>query len=59
MGVEKVRKAAKKGKYKKKCCRDNPRCKTCQVVIKRLEKQGAFQLDDAGLKRALAKARKW
>jgi hypothetical protein len=25
---------------KKKCCRDNPRCKRCPVVCKRLVKQG-------------------
>ena len=27
-------------KPKKKCCKDDPRCKRCPVVLKRLEKQG-------------------
>ena len=32
---------------KKKCCRDNPRCKRCPVVCKRLEKAGvAIKRDD-------------
>ncbi|GJJ38363.1 hypothetical protein CULCOIPH003_09940 [Corynebacterium ulcerans] len=59
MGMDKIRKAARKGKHKKKCCRDNPRCKTCAVVLKRLDKQGAFALDDAALAKALKKARRW
>jgi hypothetical protein len=27
-------------KVKKKCCKENPRCKRCPVVLERLEKQG-------------------
>lgn len=27
-------------KVKKKCCRDDPRCKRCPVVAKRLERAG-------------------
>ena len=27
-------------KGKKTCCRDNPRCKRCPVVLKRLAKEG-------------------
>ena len=27
-------------KAKKKCCKDDPRCKKCPVVFKRLEKAG-------------------
>jgi hypothetical protein len=27
-------------KPKKTCCKDDPRCKRCPVVLKRLEKQG-------------------
>jgi hypothetical protein len=27
-------------KPKKKCCKDDPRCKRCPVVCKRLEKAG-------------------
>jgi hypothetical protein len=27
-------------KPKKTCCQDDPRCKRCPVVLKRLEKQG-------------------
>ncbi|MDQ3632407.1 MAG: hypothetical protein M3417_14280 [Actinomycetota bacterium] len=27
-------------KAKKKCCQDDPRCKRCPVVLKRLDKAG-------------------
>lgn len=27
-------------KAKKKCCKDDPRCKKCPVVLKRLDKAG-------------------
>ncbi len=27
-------------KAKKKCCKDNPRCKKCPVVLKRLDRAG-------------------
>jgi hypothetical protein len=27
-------------KPKRKCCKDDPRCKKCPVVLKRLEKAG-------------------
>jgi len=33
-------------KPKKKCCKDNPRCKRCPVVLKRLEKQGLAERVD-------------
>ena len=49
------RKAAKGGK--KKCCRSRRRCKLCPVVLKRLEKAHAFDLDDAALEKVWAKAR--
>lgn len=49
------RKAAKGGK--KKCCRSRQRCKLCPVVLKRLEKTHAFDLDDAALEKVWAKAR--
>ena len=48
-------KAAKGGK--KKCCRSRQRCKLCPVVLKRLEKAHAFDLDDAALEKVWAKAR--
>jgi hypothetical protein len=32
--------ALKAVKPKTKCCKDNPRCKKCPVVLKRLEKEG-------------------
>jgi hypothetical protein len=31
---------AKAVKAKTKCCKDNPRCKRCPVVLKRLADQG-------------------
>lgn len=49
------RKAAKGGK--KKCCRSRQRCKLCPVVLKRLEKAHAFELNDAALAKAWTKAR--
>ena len=30
----------KKIKPKSKCCKDNPRCKKCPVVLKRLAREG-------------------
>lgn len=27
-------------KAKKRCCKDDPRCKKCPVVLKKLERQG-------------------
>ena len=33
-------------KPKKKCCKDDPRCKRCPVVLKRLEKQGLAERVD-------------
>jgi len=56
--MDKLRKKASKG-GKKKCCRSKKRCKICPVVIHRLRKSGAFELDDAALAKALKKARKW
>ena len=32
--------ATKAIKPKTKCCKDNPRCKRCPVVLKRLEQEG-------------------
>ncbi|MBN1528367.1 MAG: hypothetical protein JW895_04865 [Thermoleophilaceae bacterium] len=32
--------AARTVKEKKRCCKSNPRCKRCPVVMKRLAKQG-------------------
>ncbi|MDQ4125301.1 MAG: hypothetical protein M3134_06855 [Actinomycetota bacterium] len=32
-------------KPKKGCCKSDPRCKRCPVVMKRLEKQGLAQRD--------------
>lgn len=49
------RKAANGGK--KKCCRSRQRCKLCPVVVKRLEKARAFDLDDVALEKAWVKAR--
>ncbi|XGP84275.1 hypothetical protein ABMV07_04955 [Corynebacterium belfantii] len=59
MDLAKLRSKAAKGKHKNKCCKSNPRCKSCPVVLHRLKKSGALKLDDAALKRALIKARKW
>jgi hypothetical protein len=30
-------------KPKRKCCKDNPRCKRCPVVLKRLAKAGYLE----------------
>ncbi|WP_080795877.1 hypothetical protein [Corynebacterium pacaense] len=54
-----VRRKLESGKVKKKCCRDKPRCTTCPTVAHRLRKAGALKLDDAALRTALAKARRW
>ena len=34
---------------KKACCKSNPRCKRCPVVLKRLEKQGLAKRRSDGL----------
>ena len=34
---------------KKKCCKSNPRCKRCPVVLKRLERQGLATRSSDGL----------
>ena len=57
--MAKMRRRIETGSMKKKCCRSKPRCKKCPTVLHRLRKQGALQLDDAALKAALIKARKW
>lgn len=46
-------------KTKKKCCRSNPRCKKCPVVLSRLIKARAFEGDAAELKKQLKLARRW
>ena len=33
-------------KAKKGCCRSDPRCKRCPVVLKRLAKQGLAERED-------------
>lgn len=33
-------------KTKKRCCKDNPRCKKCPVVWKRLETHGLAERED-------------
>ena len=33
-------------KAKKRCCKDRPRCKTCAVVCKRLEREGYAVRED-------------
>ncbi len=38
--------AAKTVSAKKKCCRDDPRCKRCPVVLKRLAAQGHAERED-------------
>ncbi|MDO4927551.1 MAG: hypothetical protein Q3976_00565 [Corynebacterium sp.] len=58
MDVAKYRQKVARGKIKKKCCKSNPRCKSCPVVIKRLQKMEAFALDDAQLAVAIKQARK-
>ncbi len=35
-------------KPKTKCCKDDPRCKRCPVVLKRLEQQGLAERDERG-----------
>lgn len=57
--MRKLRAQIERGSAKNKCCRSKPRCKKCPTVMHRLRKQGALQLDDAALRAALAKARKW
>lgn len=57
--MAKMRRRIESGSTKKKCCRSKPRCKKCPTVLHRLRKQGALQLDDAALKAAFIKARKW
>jgi hypothetical protein len=36
-------------KPKKRCCKSNPRCKRCRVVLKRLEREGLAHRRDDGL----------
>lgn len=50
--------SAESWKTKKKCCRSNPRCKKCPVVLTRLVKAGAFD-DGAAFKEHLKLARRW
>ena len=35
-------------KPKRKCCKDDPRCKKCPVVLKRLEKAGLVERKGKG-----------
>ena len=35
-------------KPKKKCCKDDPRCKRCPVVLKKLEMMGLAERRDDG-----------
>lgn len=46
-------------KIKSKCCRSNPRCKSCPVVFKRLERAGAFEREDVDFAAELKLARRW
>lgn len=46
-------KAERAVKAKTKCCKDDPRCKKCPVVLKRLEKSGLAQRE--GQRYVLAK----
>ena len=39
---------AKPVKPKKTCCKDDPRCKRCPVVLKRLEKAGLAERREDG-----------
>lgn len=39
--------ATKVVKAKKACCRDDPRCKRCPVVLKRLAKAGLAERESA------------
>jgi hypothetical protein len=39
---------AKVVKAKRKCCQDDPRCKRCPVVLKRLESQGLAKRKPGG-----------
>ena len=41
--------AARVVKPKKRCCKSNPRCKRCPVVLKRLERQGLADRRGDGL----------
>ena len=58
--------AVKRVKPKKACCKDDPRCKRCPVVLKRLAQAGLAERDEAGRyvidpelrKKQLRKARK-
>ena len=38
--------ATKVVKCKKTCCRDDPRCKRCPVVLKRLAKEGLAEREE-------------
>lgn len=48
-----------KWKIKSRCCRKNPRCKSCPVVFRRLEKAGAFDGRDVDFNDELTLARRW
>jgi hypothetical protein len=43
-------------RVKKRCCKSDPRCKRCPVVMKRLEKAG--RADRIGKRTYLARAKK-
>ena len=51
-------KVGKRVKAKKKCCRDNPRCKSCPVVLKRLSDGGYLERRDRTAYVVLAKPKK-
>ncbi len=52
-------------KVKKKCCKDDPRCKRCPVVLKRLDRAGhaerltkrSYRFEEEVPKKALKAAR--
>lgn len=47
-----------KVKVKKKCCKSNPRCQKCAVVVYRLCQQDCASMCGKDFKKALAQARK-
>ena len=48
MAKTKSKGKAKPVKPKRRCCKDRPRCKTCPVVLKRLETAGLAERRDDG-----------
>ena len=46
--MPKTAKAPKPVKPKAKCCKDDPRCKRCPVVLKKLERMGLAERQDDG-----------